>query len=178
MKFTLIAAISILSTIASGLALPGLTLRSVVIHPETCVVIKEDSPRTSFPDPPAEASRGNGKNTVTTLLGFVVPSCSGQCTISFTDALTATGNRRLQLYTIRGYPADGNTWESRPYTDVYKGTFLVSIPGPAVVVEDSGLTFNCPLTITKYWYEVQPVWDDDSVTWDCKRGGFIITCPN
>ena len=176
MKFTLIAVISILSTLASGLALPDPTLRSLVIHPEICVVIKEDFPRTPFLPPPAEVSRGNGKDTVTTLLGFVVPPCSGQCTISFTDALTATGNRRLQLYTVSGYPTDGNTWKSKPHIDVYKGTFLVSIPGPAVVVENFGLTFNCPVTTTKYWYEVQPVWDDDYVTWDCKTGGFIITC--
>jgi len=178
MKFTLIAIISILSTLASGLALPNLTPRSLVIHPEICVVIKEDFPKTSFPTTTAEVSRRNGQHNVKTLLGFVVPPCTGQCTISFTDALTATGSRRLQLFTLGGYPADGNTWESKPYTDVHKGTFLVSIPGPAVVVENIGLTFDCPKTTTKFGYEVQPVWDDDSVTWDCKTGGFIITCPN
>ena len=48
--------------------------------------------------------------------------------------------------------------------------------GPATVVEDSGLTFDCPVTTTKYGFELQPVGDDDSVTWDCSKGGLIITC--
>ena len=69
-----------------------------------------------------------------------------------------------------------STWESKPSTNVHKGTFLVNIPGPAVVVEDFGLTFDCPATATKYGYEVQPVNDYDSVTWDITRGGLIITC--
>ena len=179
MKFTLIAIISILSTLASGLALPDLTLRSLIIHPEICVVIKEDSSKTSLPKPDiVEVSRRNGAHNVKTLLGFVVPPCTGQCTISFASALTATGSRRLQLFTIIGYPAEGNTWESKPPTNNHIGTFLVPIPDPVVVVEDFGLKFNCPATTTKFGYEVQPVWDDDYVTWDCKTGGFIITCPN
>jgi len=178
MKFTLIAAISILATLTSGLALPDLTPRSLVIHPEIGAVIKEDSPTTSFPATPANVSRSNGQHNVKTLLGFAVPPCTGQCTISFTDALTATDSRRLQLFTTIGYPTDKSTWDSKPSTDVHKGTFLVSIPGPAVVVEDFGLTFDCPKTPAKYGYEVQPVWDYDRVTWDIKTGGFIITCPN
>ena len=178
MKFTLIATISILSTLPCGLALPDLTPRSLVIHPEICLVIKEDFPKTSFPTTPPEVSRSNGKHNVKTLLCFVVPACTGQCTIRFTNALTATGSRRLQLFSLGGCPAGWNTWESKPYTDVHKGTFLVSIPGPAVVVEDIELTFDCPATTTRFGYEVQPVGDDDSVTWDCKTGGFIITCPN
>ena len=178
MKLTLFAAISILFTGASGLTLPDLTPRSLVVHPEKCVVIKEDLPKTSFPTTTTpEVSRSNGKHNVKTLLCFVVPPCSGQCTISFTDALTATGSRRLQLFTLSWCPADGNTtWESKPSTNEHIGTFLVRIPGPAVVVGDFGLTFDCPKTTTKFGYEVQPVWDDDSVTWDCKTGGFIITC--
>ncbi|PUU81111.1 hypothetical protein B9Z19DRAFT_889861, partial [Tuber borchii] len=159
------AAISILATLASVLALADLTPRSLVIRPEICVKIKEDFPRTSFPEPPCEVSRSNGQRTVKALLRFDVPPCTGKCTISFTDALTATGSRRLQLFTTIGYPAEGNTWESSPSTNNHIGTFLVSIPGPAVVVEDFGLTFDCPKTTTKYGYEVQPVWDDVSVTW-------------
>jgi len=176
MRFTLIAAISILSTLASGLALPDLTPRSLVIRPEIGVVIKEDFPTTSFPAAPAEVSRRNGAHNVKTLLCFVVPPCSGKCTISFSDALTATGSRRLQLFSLGGCAAGGNTWISKPYTDVHKATFLVSGPGLAVVVEDFGLTFDCPVTTTKYGFELQPVWDDDSVTWDISKGGLIITC--
>ena len=177
MKFTLIAIISILSTLASGLALPDLTTRATVIRPEIGVVIKEDDPKSSFSATPAEVSRKNGAHNVKTLLGFVVPPCTGQCTISFASALTATGSGRLQLFTTIGYPTEKSTWESKPSTNEHVGTFLVSIPGPAVVVENFGLTFDCPKTTTKFGYEVQPVWDDDYVTWDIKTGGFIINCP-
>ncbi|PUU81112.1 hypothetical protein B9Z19DRAFT_1122525 [Tuber borchii] len=177
MRLNLIAAISILSTLASGLGLPGLAPRSLVIHPETCVMNKEGFLGTSFPDPPCGVSRGNGKDTVTALLCFVVPPCNGQCTISFTDALTATGSRRLQLFTLDRCPTTGgDTWGSKPFRDKHIGTFLVSIPGPAAVVEDFGLTFPCPKTVTKYGFELQPVWDNDSVTWDNSKGGLIITC--
>ena len=177
MKFTLIAAISILSTLASGLALPDLTPRSLVIHPEIGVVIKEDYPTTSFPAAPAEVGRSNGQHNVKTLLCFVVPPCVGKCTISFTDALAAGGSRRLQLFTLGGCPTSGKTtWESKPYTDIHKGTFQVSIPGPAAVVEDFGLAFDCPVATTKYGFELQPVWDNDFVTWDISKGGLIITC--
>jgi len=69
-----------------------------------------------------------------------------------------------------------STWESKPSTNFHNGTFLVNIPGPAVVLADYGLTFPCPATSSKYGYEVQPVNDYDSVTWDITNGGFIITC--
>ncbi|PUU81109.1 hypothetical protein B9Z19DRAFT_972663 [Tuber borchii] len=177
MKLTPIAAISILATLASGLELPDLTPRWLVIRPEVGVVIKEDWPTTSFPAAPAEVSRSNGQHNVKTLLCFVVPPCSGKCTISFTDPLTATGSRRLQLFTLGGCPAAcKTTWISKPYTDLHKGTFQVSNTGPAAVVEDFGLTFNCPNIVTKYGFELMPVWDNDSVTWDIAKGGLIITC--
>ena len=176
MKFTLIAAVSILSTLASGSALPDLTPRSLVIHPEIGVVIKEDFSGMSFPATPAEVSRKNGAHNVKTLLCFEVPPCTGKCTISFTDALTTTGSRRLQLFTLGWCPTSKSTWVSKPYTDIHKGTFQVSIPGPAAVVEDFGLTFDCPKTTAKYGFELQPVWDDDFVTWDISKGGLIITC--
>ena len=176
MKVTLSASISILSTLACGLALPDLTPRSLFFRPAIAVVIEEDFPATSFsPTTTAKASRSNGKHNVKTLLGFVVSACTGKCTISFTDALPATGSPKLQLLTLGGYPADGNTWQSKPYTDALKGTFQVSILGLATDVEDFGLTFDCPKTATKYGYEVQPV-SDGSVAWDISTGGFIITC--
>jgi len=59
------------------------------------------------------------------------------------------------------------------------GTFLVPAggTGPAVVLEDYGLTFPCPVTTTRYGYRVRPVGDNDYVTWDITRGGFVINCP-
>ena len=140
-------------------------------------MIKEDAPTKSFPTTIPEVSRKNGAHNVKTLLGFAVPACSGECKISFTDALTATDSRTLQLFTTIGYPTEKSTWESKPSTNVHIGTFLVNIPGPATVVEDHSLTFPCPAATTRFGYEVQPVNDNDSVTWDITKGGFIITCP-
>jgi len=177
MKLTLIAAVSVLSTLASGLALPDLTPRAITVRPSIAIVIKEDSPTTAFPPASAvEVSRTNGGHTVKTLLGFPVPGCTGTCTFSFNGSNPPSGSRTLQLYTSGGFPTNGNTWNSHPFTNKHIGTFLVpaSGVGPATVLEDFGLTFTCPTTTTGY--EVQPVNDNDSVTWDITTGGFILTC--
>ncbi|RPB00348.1 hypothetical protein L873DRAFT_808767 [Choiromyces venosus 120613-1] len=80
----------------------------------------------------------------------------------------------MQLFTTIGYPACGNT---KPPLNVHKGTFQASASGagPATVVEDFGLTFDCPTAPTKYGFEVAPVWDNDKVTWYCATSGLIIT---
>ncbi|RPA90604.1 hypothetical protein L873DRAFT_1820811 [Choiromyces venosus 120613-1] len=178
MKFTVIAAISILSTLASGLALPNLTPRDAPIYPNITIAIKEDFPTQSFLGV-AEVSRTNGANNVKTLLGFSLdPFPAGKkCTISFSDAFMATGSRRMQFFTTIGYPADGDTWYNKPSTNNQLGTFLTSDSGagPATVVEDFGLTFDCPTVPTSYGYEVQPVWDNDNVTWAARTSGFFIT---
>ena len=180
MKFTLIAAVSVLSTLASGLALPDLTPRSNVIRPDIAVVIKEEKPDYAFGSTTnAEVSRVNGSKNVKTLLGFTVPACTGKCTVKFSDASpTPTGSRRMQFFTTGWYPTADNTWNKKPYTDIHKGTFTTtnSGAGAATVVEDFGLTFDCPSTSTKYGFEVQPVWDNDYVTWDITKGGYTITC--
>jgi len=86
----------------------------------------------------------------------------------------------MQLFTTGGYPASGNTWTSKPFTDRYLVTFLVSPTGegPARVVDGdpSSLTFSCPVTFVNLGYELDPVGDDDYVSWDITRRGLIITC--
>ena len=165
MKFALISTIPILSTIASGLALPDLSRRGAVIRPSIAILVKDDFPAAPLPPTKiAEVSRTNGAHTVRTFLGFIVPACSGKCIISFSDAIATSGSRRLQLFTTSG--------------SINIGTFQVppTGAGPAIVVNDFGLTFPCPVTATKLGYEVRPVWDSDYVTWDITKGGFIITC--
>jgi len=176
MKLTLIAAVSILSTLASGLALPDLTPRATTVRPAIGIVIKEDAPNTPFPPTNSvEVSRSGGKHTVKTLLGFPVPGCTGTCTFSFIGSNPPSGSRTLQLFTSGRSPVNGDTWNSHAFTNNHIGTFLVPANGgPATVVENHGLTFDCPATTTGY--EVQPVGDDDSVTWDITTQGFILTC--
>ncbi|CUS14186.1 unnamed protein product [Tuber aestivum] len=180
MKFALVAAVSALSTVVSGLALPNLVLRAPqIFRPAVGLVVKEDNPNTAFPPTnTVEVSRKNGQHNVKTLLGFSLPPLPGKvCTISFSNGFTPSGSRRMQLFTTIGYPSNGNTWNSKPSTNVHKGTFLASVngAGPATVVEDFGLTFDCPSSATNLGYEVQPVWDDDFITWDITTGGFVIS---
>ncbi|PUU81106.1 hypothetical protein B9Z19DRAFT_1122519 [Tuber borchii] len=156
MKPTLIVAVSILSTLASGLALQDLSRRGTVIRPEIAVLVNEDNPFTTIPCPVgiAGVTRWSGAHTTRALLGFVVPPAPE-----------------------RGYPACGNTWNSRPWLDVHKGSFLaLDGPVPATVVEDFGLTFPCRATTTRLGFDVSPIGDNDYVIWDITKGGFIITC--
>ena len=178
MKLTLVAAVSVLSTLASGLALPDLTPRSTVIRPAIGVVIKQDFPTSSFPATPAEVSRLNQNHEVRTLLGYSVPACTGTCTFSFpTAANTATGSGQLQLFSTIQYPTSASTWNTRPSTNNQLGTFQASTTGAATVLQTfPGLTFACPSTTANLGFEVHPVNDNDSVTWDIATGGFVITC--
>ncbi|CAZ80318.1 unnamed protein product [Tuber melanosporum] len=177
MKYTLIAIISALSTLASGLAVADqATLLGAIYFPDIAVVIKEDDPNTPFPTNSAQVSRRNGQHTVKTLLGFYLSGFAPgkDCKISFIEPYTSKGSRRMQLFTTIGYPTDNSTWNSKPSTNNHIGTFKASAPGPPRVIEDYGLTFHCPTTPTKYGFEVQPVGDDDYVAWNIRTGGFVI----
>jgi len=179
MKLTLIAAVSVLSTLASGLALPDLTRRGTVIRPAIGIMITEKFPDYDWPPIDAvEVSRTNGANNFRSLLGYEVPACIGTCTFSFSDAANATGSRQINLFTLGSYPVFGNTWNSKPFTNNQLGTFQTSTTGsgPATVVQNFGLTFPCPSATTNLGYEVQPVNDDDFVLWYISQGGLIITC--
>jgi len=177
MKLTLVAAVSILSTLASGLALPDLTRRRTVIRPVIAIMVKSEFSNTPFQTQIPEVSISKEGQIVETLLGFVVPACTGKCTISF-DAIAAEGSRTLQLFTTGWYPTALDTWNVRPYKDIHKGTILVSTTGADLdtVSEDFGLAFDCPSTTTSYGFDVVPVGGYDYVIWDITKGGFIITC--
>ena len=108
MKFALIAAASILSTLASSFALPGLFPRETIIRPSIAIAVRAGWPNTPYPSTNlAEASTGGRDGTTETLLGFVVPPCIGRCTISFSDADEATGSRALNLLPMSRYPLTG-----------------------------------------------------------------------
>ncbi|RPA90616.1 hypothetical protein L873DRAFT_1717150, partial [Choiromyces venosus 120613-1] len=118
-------------------------------------------------------------HNVWTLFGFNLPafSDSERCTINFSDASSAHGSRRMKLFSTLGCPAYGSTWYNRPSRIGRRGTFQTSASGAgqATVVEDFGLSFDCPTAPTCYGYEVQPVGGGDKVTWNCAGHGFIIT---
>lgn len=174
MKFTLIAAISALSTLAAGLVLPDQTpLTGGKIFPSYGITIREDYKDIAFP--PAEVFRSNGMHNIKTLLCFKLPS-NKKCTIRFSDADFTSGSRRMQLYTTGRCPDPGDSWDHKPFTDQHKGTFVTTPggSGPASVVEDFGLTFTT--SATKYGFEVQPAYDNVYITWDITRGGYYFTC--
>jgi len=177
MKYTLIAIISALSTLASGLAVADqTTLLGAIYFPDIAVVIKEDHPNKPFPTHNAQVSRTNGQNTVKTLLGFYLPGFAPgkDCKIRFIEPYTSSGSSEMQLFTTIGYPTAKSTWNSKPSTNNHIGTFEASAPGPPKVIEDFDLTFDCPTTPTQYGFEVQPVEDNDYVAWNIRMGGFVI----
>ncbi|KAG0642329.1 hypothetical protein HOY80DRAFT_950728 [Tuber brumale] len=178
MKFTLIAAVSALSTLATGLTISDQTfLACKPIFPECACVIREDFPDTSFPTDYVEVSRNNGQHNVKTLLKFTLPAFRAgvKCKISFISPYSSGGSRRMQLFTTIEPTNCRNTWNQKPSTNNHIGTFQATQPPPPTVIEDFGLTFDCPTVPTKYGYEVQPVGDYDWVTWNIRTGGFVIT---
>ena len=48
--------------------------------------------------------------------------------------------------------------------------------GPAIAEDNFGLTFPCPLTITRLGFELVPVGETDYVPWNITGGGLSITC--
>lgn len=175
MKFTFIAAVAILSTLASGSAPQDLTSGETIIRPEIAIQIKEEFPDT--PCPPTNITEISRLSVygVQTLLGFVVPSCTGHCTIRLSD-VGSNGGYRAHLLSLSRHPIVGDTWNHRPWADIYQGTFKIADSGSATVVEDRGLTFACPETTTKFGFEMQPWWDEYHITWDIRTGGPFITC--
>lgn len=187
MKFSLITAVTALSTLASGMVIldldpaPAPLTLGRTFRPAIAIPIQEEFPDTAYPPTRwGRVSRTNGSKNIKTLLGFSLPALSGKsCTISFSDAaeVDKKGSRKMQLFTTGGYPAQGNTWNKKPFTDQHKGTFLTSEDGTgaATVLENFGLKFPCPEFATSYGFEVQPVGDNDYVLWDITKGGFVIT---
>jgi len=180
MKFILIVAVSILSTIASGLTLQDLTRRERVYHPGIAITVQEDFPNIPFgPTRTPRVSIRNGAHRIESLLGFTIPACRARqkCTISFINPLAASGSRTLQLFSCR-YPSYGDTWNTKPHPGAHLGNILVPpiVTGPATVGGEVGLTFPCPMTTTEFGFCLAPVGSDDLVIWDIITGGLIITC--
>jgi len=185
MKFSLITAVTALSTLASGMVIldldPAPFALARTFRPSIAIVIEEQFPDTAYtPTHWGRTSRTNGSKNVKALLGFNLPAFPDgkSCTIGFSDGNKASGSRQMQLFTTGGYPAYGDTWNKKPYTDQHKGTFEVlkeDGKGPAKVLANYGLTFPCPTVATSYGFEVQPVNDNDYVVWDITAGGFVIT---
>ena len=178
MKFILIAAVSILSALATGLTLPDLTRRATILRPQWISVVKEDFPDTLILTNISEVSRTNGAHAVETYFGLVLPPCTGVCTINFSGAFAATGSRRIQLLTTLRLPVPVDTWNTKPLLDNYLGTFLVppTGTGQATLVEGPGLPITCRANDTRYGFAAVPVWDNDYVIWDLTWEGFFITC--
>jgi len=65
------------------------------------------------------------------------------------------------------------TFNKRPFRDQFKGTFRVSGWGEAIVLDGSGLTFDCPAKGSKA-YEVVSQGDSNEVVWYAPGGGLRI----
>jgi len=109
-KFIVISAISVLSALALGLTLHGLTPRGAHIRPTTQLWSRKTSQTLPFPlTTIAEISGENGAHNFRTLIKIIVPRLHRKMYHQLLRYQHCTESRRLQLFTTRGYPTNENT---------------------------------------------------------------------
>lgn len=154
--------------------------RSETYKPDAMVQIKEQMPETpqGLTDE-GRVERVNGWNNVQTLLSIPIPSgASGSCSLSFTNPITVTGSKEMQLFTVGdNKPIDASTtYYSRPYRDQHIAT--IHLRSGSAEFETFG-TWNgnsipCPAG-KRLNLELVPVGDHDEVTWKLPDGLTIVS---
>ncbi|PWW71645.1 hypothetical protein C7212DRAFT_232936 [Tuber magnatum] len=147
-----------------------------VISSSTVVNINEDTPDTALGVSwTGIVSRANGKHNSQALVKFDFPEgLNGyKCRLAFGYPIHFSGTGEIQVYTIGGANIESATFNQRPFRDQFKGTFRVAGSGEAVVVDGSGLTFDCPAKGAKA-YEVVSVGDNNEVVWYAPSGGLRV----
>ncbi|PWW71646.1 hypothetical protein C7212DRAFT_287833 [Tuber magnatum] len=180
MKSTTFSAITIFATLATALPAAGnLASRDhvkQVINSSAVVNINEDTPDTALGvSGTGVVSRVNNKHNSQALVKFDFPEGLGgyKCRLAFGNPVRFSGTGEIQVYTIGGANIESATFNQRPFRDQFKGTFRVAGSGEAVVVDGSGLTFDCPAKGAKA-YEVVSVGDNNEVVWYAPSGGLRV----
>ncbi|PWW71644.1 hypothetical protein C7212DRAFT_367164 [Tuber magnatum] len=180
-------AIAIFSTLATALpaaapvepAVGNLASRDhvkQVINSSAVVNINEDTPDTALGVSGAGiVSRAGSKHNSRALVKFDFPEGLGRykCRLAFGNPVEFSGTGEIQVYTIGGANIESATFNQRPFRDQFKGTFRVAGSGEAVVVDGSGLTFDCPAKGAKA-YEVVSVGDNNEVFWYAPSAGLRV----
>ena len=147
-----------------------------VILPRAVVNIQEDTPDTVLGvTNKAIVSRVNSKHNSQALVRFDFPDglTGYKCKLDFAYPAQFSGTGEMQVFSIGDATIEGATFNRRPSRDQFKGTFRVSGWGEAVVLDGSGLTFDCPARGSKA-YEVVSQGDSNSVVWYAPGGGLRI----
>ena len=179
MKASIIA-LSLLSALASGLAVPEVAPRQAQIyHPTLAINIKQEFPNTPFcATTTGVVSRSNGPKDIQTLLSFSLPALPGKtCTLTFSDPASLSGSQRMQIFDVGGPIAEADTtFLTRPYRNNYRCAMAVKPAGQgaATVQDDVSCTFKCPDSATTLIFETVPAGDNVEITWDIATAGLVI----
>ncbi|RPA99126.1 hypothetical protein L873DRAFT_1806987 [Choiromyces venosus 120613-1] len=187
MKSAIFSAITIFATLATALPAAGpneaaaenLVARNhikQVINTSAVVNIQEDNPDTPLGvNNKAVVGRTGGKHNSQALVKFDFPAGlrGSKCQLAFGYPEQFSGSKEIQVLTVGDANIETATYNRRPYRDQFKGTFRVLGWGEAVVVDGSGLTFDCPAKGAQA-YEVVSVGDINEVIWYAPWDGLRI----
>ncbi|RPA98795.1 hypothetical protein L873DRAFT_1807880 [Choiromyces venosus 120613-1] len=181
------SAIAIFATLATAIptaapaesAVESLVTRNnvkQVLTSSAVVNIQEDTPDLALgATNRAVVSRVSDKHNSQALVKFDFPEglTGSKCQLAFSYPAQFSGTGEMQVFTIGDANIESATFNKRPFRDQFKGTFKVTGWGEAVVVDGSGLTFDCPAKGAKA-YEVVSVGDNNEVVWYAPWGGLKI----
>ncbi|KAG0641973.1 hypothetical protein HOY80DRAFT_685088 [Tuber brumale] len=186
MFYTTIAIFAIFAALATALPTAGptefnekLVARNhikQVINSSMVVNIHEDTAATALGvSDRGTVSRVNGKHNFQALVRFEFPeSLTGyKCQLAFGYPAQFSGIGEIQVFTIGEANIKSATFDKRPFRDQFKGTFRVAGWGEAMVVDGSGLAFDCPAKGAMA-FEVASVGDNNEVVWYAPWGGLRI----
>ncbi|RPB02617.1 hypothetical protein L873DRAFT_1787608 [Choiromyces venosus 120613-1] len=176
------SAIAIFATLAT--AFPAETAENLVarnqvkqvITSSEVVNIREEAPDIALGiSNMATVSRVNNKLNSQALVSFDFPEglAGYKCQLAFFYPAQFSGTREVQVFTIADANIASAIFNKRPSRDQFKGTFRVTGWDEAIVVDGSGLTFDCPAKGAKA-YEVVSVGDNNEVVWYAPWGGLRI----
>jgi len=147
-----------------------------VIPSSAVVNIQEDTPDTPLGVTyKAVVSRVNNKHNSQALVKFDFPEglTGYKCKLAFAYPAQFSGTGEIQVFNIGDSNIEKATFNKRPFRDQFKGTFRVAGWGEAIVLDGSGLTFDCPAKGSKA-YEVVSQGDSNEVVWYAPGGGLRI----
>jgi len=147
-----------------------------VIFSSTIVNIQEDTPDTPLGVTyQATVFRANGKHNSQALAKFDFPEglTGSKCRLAFGYPGWFSGTGEIQVFTIGDTNIEKATFNKRPFRDQYKGSFRVAGFVESIVLDGSGLTFDCPAKGSKA-YEVVSQGDSNEVVWYSPGGGLRV----
>lgn len=104
----------------------------------------------------------NGGNNIESLIQYNFPAgYSGMnCRFAFSNPITATGTKKVQLFTVGGRQiAPTDTFNNRPFRNEFLGTFNAMTGTSPAVWDGNTPTWQCSATAVVLGYEAVPEGD-------------------